>query len=97
MRNNAKDAMFLQWLRLDVSKKSCWVTRNQSFGQCQMVGCNVDVCVVSHDIDWSDIRRKRRHSEGPRIEISARKMGRTMAADGVVTVVVVKIGFIPIV
>ena len=52
---------------------------------------------MSHDIDWGNIRRKRRHNEGPRIEISARQIRRTMALDGVVTVAVVKMGFIPIV
>ena len=53
------------------------------------------ICFIRRDSDWGDIRRQRRYSGGLMIEVLARQVGSAMASDGIVTVAVVKMGFIP--
>ena len=62
-----------------------------------MVGRDVDICFARCNSDWGDMGRHCGYSGWPGIEITARQVGRAMASDGVVTVAVVKVGFIPIV
>ena len=61
-----------------------------------MVGRNVDICAARCNSDRGDMRRHCGYSGWSRIEITARQVGRAMASDGVVTVAVVEVGFIPI-
>ena len=61
-----------------------------------MVGINVDIFFVRRDSDRGNIRRHCEYSGWPRIKISGRQVERAVAPDGVVTVAVVEVGFIPI-